>query len=78
MIRPENIRRAGAGTTGAVLAVRIVSTNYYGGATRLQLDVNGEQLVTHASFPFHSQPQAGDAMDIVIDTAAVRIIPAEA
>ena len=75
VIRPEHIKLASAADRDKSLRGRVVSSDYYGGATRLLLDVDGEQLMMQDRFPFHDQPRAGNILDILVDTDSVRFIP---
>ncbi|WP_407121282.1 hypothetical protein [Bradyrhizobium sp. STM 3561] len=52
----------------------MLQSHYYGGATRLLLEVNGEQLTMEDRFAFGRQPKVGDVLAIVISAADIRVI----
>ncbi|QOG21097.1 ABC transporter ATP-binding protein [Bradyrhizobium sp. SEMIA] len=75
VIRPEQIKLATDGADGQSLSGRVVQSHYYGGATRLVLDVGGEQLTMQERFPFGRHPTPGDLLSITINTNEIRILP---
>ncbi|MCK1269129.1 ABC transporter ATP-binding protein [Bradyrhizobium sp. 49] len=78
VIRPEQIRLLSHGAKGVAQNARVLQSHYYGGATRLLLDVNGEQLTMQDRFPFGRQPKAGDVLNITICIDDMRMISAAA
>lgn len=76
VIRPEQIKLSSDGASGTVETARVLQSHYYGGATRLLLDVNGEELTMQNRFQFGRQPSAGDILSIVICVEDIRVIPA--
>lgn len=76
VIRPEQIKLSNDGRKGAVHSAVVLQSHYYGGATRLLLDVNGEQLTMQDRFLFGRQPKTGDVLSIVICLDDIRFIPA--
>jgi len=75
VIRPEQIKLSSDGAVGQSMPARVVQSNYYGGATRLVLDVNGEQLTMLERFPFGRHPTPGDLLTITIDARDMRVLP---
>lgn len=75
VIRPEHVKLSAVGADGRSQEARVLQAHYYGGATRIVLDVNGEQLTMQECFPFGSHPKAGDALSITINAHDVRVIP---
>lgn len=63
------------GASGMAQTALVLQSHYYGGATRLILGVNDEQLTMQERFPFGQQPRAGDVLDIVICMDEIRVIP---
>lgn len=76
VIRPEQIKLSTGGATGPLLQARVRHSHYYGGATRVVLDINGEQLTMQERFPFGRHPKLGDLLGITIDTDEIRVVPA--
>lgn len=76
VIRPEQVRLSTDLGTGPSHQACVVQSHYYGGATRLALDVNGEQLTMQERFPFGRHPKPGDLLNISINTGEVRVLPA--
>ncbi|MGY4167681.1 ABC transporter ATP-binding protein [Bradyrhizobium sp. USDA 4529] len=74
VIRPEQIKLSSDGAQGEVQTARVLQSHYYGGATRLLLEVNGEQLTMQDRFPFGRQPRPGDVLSIVICVDDIRVI----
>lgn len=77
VIRPEQIKLATDGAAGQLLPARILQSHYYGGATRLVLDVSGEQLTMQERFPFGRHPNSGDVISIAINTSDIRVLSSE-
>ncbi|MGY3573074.1 ABC transporter ATP-binding protein [Bradyrhizobium sp. USDA 4504] len=77
VIRPEQIKLSTDGAAGPSLQARVLQSHYYGGATRIALDVNGEQLTMQERFPFGRHPKPGDVLSVTIDPNDLRIIPAD-
>lgn len=75
VIRPEQIKLSVDGALGTAQTARVLQSHYYGGATRLLLDVNGEQLTMQDRFPFGRQPKIGDVLSIVVCVDDMRVIP---
>ncbi|MDE5446110.1 ATP-binding cassette domain-containing protein [Bradyrhizobium sp. CSA207] len=75
VIRPEQIKLSTDGAAGVYLQARVLQSNYYGGATRIVLDVNGEQLTMQERFPFGRHPKPGDLLGVTINTNEIRILP---
>ncbi|UFW51271.1 MULTISPECIES: ABC transporter ATP-binding protein [Bradyrhizobium] len=75
VIRPEQIKLSTDGTAGQSLLARVVQAHYYGGATRLVLDVNGERLMMQERFPFGRHPVPGDLLNITININEIRVLP---
>ncbi|MGY3078021.1 putative spermidine/putrescine transport system ATP-binding protein [Bradyrhizobium sp. LM6.10] len=74
VIRPEQVRLSTDGSEPSRQA-RVLQSNYYGGATRILLDVGGEQMMMQVHFPFGRHPSPGDLLSIAINTQEVRVIP---
>ncbi|WP_024509948.1 ABC transporter ATP-binding protein [Bradyrhizobium sp. ARR65] len=77
VIRPEHIKLSADSAAGSSHQARVLHAHYYGGATRLLLDLNGEHLTMQERFSFGSQPKPGDVVDITINTHEIRVIPAD-
>lgn len=77
VIRPEHVKLSCHGAAGSAHQARVLQAQYYGGATRLVLDVNGEQVTMQDHFAFGCHPKPGDLLNVIIDTGDVRIIPAD-
>ncbi|RXH33365.1 spermidine/putrescine ABC transporter ATPase [Bradyrhizobium nanningense] len=76
VIRPEHVRLSSDDAAATSHRARVLQTHYYGGATRVVLDVHGEQLTMQERFSFGRYPKAGDLLDISINARDVRIIAA--
>lgn len=76
VIRPEQLKLSMDGAAGMSLQARVLQSSYYGGATRIVLDVDGEQLTMQERFPFGHYPKPGDVLGVVINTNEIRILPA--
>ncbi|WP_420969446.1 ABC transporter ATP-binding protein [Bradyrhizobium sp. B120] len=76
IVRPEHLHLAADGAPGLGARARVLETHYYGGATRVILDVNGEQLMMHERFPFGRHPKAGETLYVSLNTSEVRVVPA--
>ncbi|MDA9455976.1 spermidine/putrescine ABC transporter ATPase [Bradyrhizobium sp. CCBAU 21359] len=74
VIRPEQIKLSSGGARGTALTALVLQSHYYGGATRLLLEVNGEQLTMEDRFAFGQQPKVGDVLAIVISADDIRVI----
>ncbi|OSI33689.1 ABC transporter ATP-binding protein [Bradyrhizobium canariense] len=74
VIRPEQLKLSADGAAGQRQQARVLHSHYLGGATRVVLDVNGEQLIMQERFPFGRHPQHGDVLDIAISTDNLRLI----
>ncbi|MEK9281057.1 ABC transporter ATP-binding protein [Bradyrhizobium sp. ISRA442] len=77
VVRPEHVKLSSDGVAGPAYQARVLQAHYYGGATRLVLDVNGEQLTMQEWFSFGRHPKAGDVLSVTINTSDIRVIPAE-
>lgn len=79
VIRPEQISLSSDGIPGLSTEARVVESHYYGGATRVILDVGGEQLMMHERFPFGRHPKPGESLNVTLNTDEIRVIasPAE-
>jgi putative spermidine/putrescine transport system ATP-binding protein len=75
VIRPEQIRLTSEGAEGPSLQARVIQSHYCGGATRVVLDINGEQLMMQERFPFRRHPTSGDRLSVAINSNEVRVIP---
>ncbi|MBB4423921.1 putative spermidine/putrescine transport system ATP-binding protein [Bradyrhizobium sp. CIR48] len=75
VIRPEHIKLSSDGAAGQKLDARVLHSHYCGGATRIVLDVKGEQLTMEERFSFGRHPKSGDALGITIGTDDLRVIP---
>nr|WP_271612305.1 TOBE domain-containing protein [Bradyrhizobium sp. CCBAU 21362] len=75
VIRPEQVKLSSDGAAGQSLTARVVESHYYGGATRVVLDVNGEQLTMQERFSFGRHPTPGDLLSITIKTDEIRVLP---
>ncbi|MCP1835548.1 putative spermidine/putrescine transport system ATP-binding protein [Bradyrhizobium sp. USDA 4532] len=75
VIRPEQVKLSTDGAAGVLQQARVLQSHYYGGATRLLLDVNGEQLTMQERFLFGRNPNPGDILNVTINTNDVRVIP---
>jgi putative spermidine/putrescine transport system ATP-binding protein len=78
VIRPEQIRLSTDGACETSKVARVVQSHYYGGATRVVVDVDGEQLVMQERFPFGLQPKPGDRLSVTLNTSEIRVIPSAA
>lgn len=76
VVRPEHVKLSSDGVAGPAHQARVLQAHYYGGATRLVLDLNGEQLTMQERFSFGCHPKAGDVLSVTINTSDIRIIPA--
>ncbi|MDH2348670.1 ABC transporter ATP-binding protein [Bradyrhizobium sp. SSUT77] len=76
VIRPEHVRLSFDDVTAPSHQARVLQAHYYGGATRVVLDVQGEQLTMQERFSFGRHPKVGDLLNVSIDTRDVRIISA--
>lgn len=76
VIRPEQIKLSTDGAAGQAMQARVIQSHYYGGATRLVVDVTGEQLTMQERFPFGRHPVPGDSLSIAINTDEIRVLPA--
>ncbi|MCP1835583.1 putative spermidine/putrescine transport system ATP-binding protein [Bradyrhizobium sp. USDA 4532] len=74
VIRPEQVRLSSDGDAGQSLLARVVESHYYGGATRVVFDVNGEQLTMQERFSFGRHPTPGDTLSITINTNEIRVL----
>lgn len=74
VIRPEHIRLSPDGTAGHAREGRVVETHYYGGATRIILDINGEQLMMEERFPFGGHPKLGEKLNVTLKMDEIRVI----
>ncbi|TYL72254.1 ABC transporter ATP-binding protein [Bradyrhizobium cytisi] len=77
VIRPEHVRLSTDDASGPSYQGRVLQAHYYGGATRIVLDLNGEQLTMQERFPFWRHPKTGDLLSVTISTDDLRVIPAE-
>lgn len=75
VIRPEHVKLSSEGAPGPTYQARVIEAHYYGGATRLVLDVDGEQLAMQERFSFGNHPKAGDVLSIALNLVDIRIIP---
>ena len=78
VLRPEHVRIGRPGAGERLRAARVITSDYYGGVSRLLLDLGGDQVMMQEHFPADRRPRAGDRLDIAIDTSRVCIIPASA
>lgn len=74
VIRPEHVKLSTDGGIGR--QARVLQAHYYGGATRIVLEADGEQLTMQERFPFGGHPKAGDVISVTINTHGIRVIPA--
>ncbi|MER9751351.1 ABC transporter ATP-binding protein [Mesorhizobium sp. M0140] len=74
VIRPEQIKMPSDRPAGVTYKARVVQSHYYGEATRVVIDVNGEQLMMQERFPFGLNPKSGDVLNVTLDTSEIRII----
>ncbi|MEZ2146768.1 ABC transporter ATP-binding protein [Bradyrhizobium sp. DN5] len=77
VIRPEQIKLAADSAAGPCHQARVLQAHYYGGATRLLLDLNGEQLTMQERFPFGCHPKPGDVVNVRINMHEIRVIQAD-
>ncbi|GEP55235.1 TOBE domain-containing protein [Reyranella soli] len=79
VIRPEHVRASGPDPVDAhpAYTAKIISSDYYGGISRLSLSVCGEQLMMDGHFPEDRRPRAGDEIAITLEAAHIRTIPVE-
>ncbi|WP_031251715.1 ABC transporter ATP-binding protein [Mesorhizobium sp. LSHC412B00] len=75
IVRPEQVRISSEGAFGTPAQARVVESHYYGGATRVILEVNGEHLMMHERFPFGRHPKPGEALSITLNTSEIRVVP---
>ncbi|MDA9393119.1 spermidine/putrescine ABC transporter ATPase [Bradyrhizobium sp. CCBAU 45394] len=76
VIRPEHVKLSTGGSAGQAHQARVLHSHYSGGATRVVLDINGEQLTMQERFPFGHHPKPGDLLGITINTNDIRLISA--
>ncbi|WP_349510018.1 ABC transporter ATP-binding protein [Bradyrhizobium sp. Ghvi] len=76
VIRPEHVKLSADGAAGLSCQARVLQAHYYGGATRIMLDINGEQLTMQERFPFGRNLSPGDLLSITIGANDIRVIPA--
>ncbi|MGY3372045.1 putative spermidine/putrescine transport system ATP-binding protein [Bradyrhizobium sp. GM2.4] len=76
VIRPEHVRLSSDDAAAASHQARVLQAHYYGGATRVVLDVQGEQLTMQERFSFGRNPKPGDLLNVSINTRDIRIISA--
>ncbi|MER8614779.1 ABC transporter ATP-binding protein [Mesorhizobium sp. M1216] len=74
VIRPEHILLSADGAAGLSREGRVVESHYYGGATRIILDVNGEQLMMQERFPFGRHPKPGEKLNVTLKMDEIRVI----
>ncbi|MHC1948372.1 ABC transporter ATP-binding protein [Bradyrhizobium sp. UFLA06-06] len=75
VIRPEHVKLSADGAAGLSYQARVLQAHYYGGATRIVLDVNGEQLTMQERFPFGRHPRPGDLLSVTISMSDISVIP---
>ncbi|MHC4046126.1 ABC transporter ATP-binding protein [Bradyrhizobium sp. 23AC] len=75
VIRPEQVKLSTDRAAGQSQQARVLHSRYCGGATRVVLDVNGEQLTMQERFSFGRHPKPGDVLGITISTDNLRLIP---
>jgi putative spermidine/putrescine transport system ATP-binding protein len=75
VVRPEQVRCASPGSSPA-FGARVENSSYYGGMTRLRLNVFGEPLLMEAHFAGTDVPKPGDDIRVQINPVGVRLIPA--
>ena len=76
VVRPEYIKPATASSGPNRLNGRVASSNYYGAMSRLRVAIEGDALLMECHFPPGTRPAVGDAIEIEIDPAGIRAIPA--
>ena len=76
VIRPDLVRLVAAGGgTRSGFSGRVESSSYYGAMTRLRIAIGDEHVLMEAHFPSGARPMPGDAVDIDIDWARLRLVP---
>lgn len=74
IVRPEHVHLAADAPQGLVREARVLESHYYGGATRVVLEVSGEQLMMHERFPFGRHPKPGERLNITLNTDEIRVL----
>ena len=78
VLRPEHVSIGRSGGNERLRSARVVTSDYYGGVSRLLLDLRGDQIMMQEHFPADRRPRPGDVLDITIDARRICIIPASA
>jgi putative spermidine/putrescine transport system ATP-binding protein len=74
VVRPDLVRLAAAETDGARFSGVVESSSYFGAMTRLQIAIGDERLLMEAHFASGARPKPGDAIDVEVDCARLRLV----
>jgi putative spermidine/putrescine transport system ATP-binding protein len=78
VIRPEHVKARDPDLADArpTYTAKVITSDYYGGISRLLLRVCGEQLMMEGHFPQDRRPRVGDEVAIALETAQIPTVPA--
>jgi putative spermidine/putrescine transport system ATP-binding protein len=76
VIRPEHVSagRSSSAESGVAYSAKVITSDYYGGVSRLLLSVSGERLMMEGCFQEDRRPRPGEEIAITIETERIRLI----